>query len=381
MSTAVASSPRPPSSRDGRLPHRPAPPVTSRRLGALGNSEDVAQTAKNNAVAGKMVELGDALVSLHDSALINIKAKIAQLAARLKESFIAANDCEDSYVWAQPCNWDFEMLCKAFGYKLTVAEMADLLALGEYNPAEPRFALQELATTLLNKRKLSAKKDELKDTDRHSHLEVTDAVIALYEFLHADVLGHAKEELSRTDAGIARVLKTIEHLQTMKEEAIRETNIAAAEQHHHGMVDAYIELLEILNARLGQLAHSGNDTSSFRGQAQRAIDEADQVVAAFTHKSASLQTVLNDDLANAEEVRRQEQQKHKDATAAHRQYVRTFHDELKANAEQQQQSYDRIQAIIEDMRVLAEDRLRLLRLASEEKATEELRAANYNEFC
>jgi hypothetical protein len=379
---ASPASPKPPLKALTSLqsPHRPAPPITSRRLGALNNAEDTAQTTKNNAVSARMVEHGDAIVSLHDSTLINIRAKIAQLDARLRDSKASAVECEQAYVWAQPCGWDFDTIIRRFGYALTVSEIAALVALGEYNPVEPRFALQELSTVTLSKSKLAAKRGELKPTDRHADLAVADTSIMLYEYLHADVLGHAREELSRTDAGIQRVLKTIEHLKQMKDDSIRDTNIAQAEQCHHDTIDAYLELLEILNSRLSQLVLTSNDTNSFRGQAQLALDEARALYDEFTTRSNRLQSVLAADLARADEVRKQEYKKHKDAAATHRQWVKTTHDTLDSNAAEQQATFAQIQQLMEHMRRLSEQRLDLLHNAADEKQREEMRVANYNEF-
>lgn len=375
----AAASPRPPSSRSER--QRPQPPPGSRRLGALKNAEDKAQTAKNTAAVARVLEHGEALVSSHESTLVTIANKIAQVDTRLDASHAAVKECEDTYRWTAPCGWDFDQLVKKHEFKLSVSEIATLTALGSFDPTAPRFALQELlsAEKSLSRGRLGTKRGELQPVDEHFAVNATDSVVALYEYLHADVLGHAREELSRTDAAVSRLIKQVNYLKQQRADALRDGDVVAAERHHRGMIDTQTELLEVLNARHAQLALSANDTNNFRGQARKAIDEAQGHFDEIADHAGRLQAVVEADLAHSEAVRSGESKTHRDASAAHTEYVRQTEDRLKANGAEQRRIFAEIQRLAQQMQTLSEERLDLSRTYTETKKAEEIRIANFNE--
>lgn len=338
------------------------------------------QAATNTRVTAKAIEEGESLLSLHERHLIHVRSTIAQLDNRLGSTLQAMQNAAAEYRWSLPCNWAFDTLISRYGFILSPAELATHDKVCGFDPSGPIFSLNELVETDVSKSRMRHHRETLHPLNTQARQPVSDHVISLYDFLHADVLSHAKDELSRTDVGISRCVKQIKNEKALRDEAMLESKPQVAEKHHRALVDAYVELLEILNSRVSQLLLTNNDTSNFRGQAKSALNDANECFSKFLSQSKELLESVLKDITRSDEVG--EDEHHRDAASLRdfSIFERETIDGLLKNGERQKEIFRQIQELGLEMKSLSEERLQMLEHFNTRKSTEEKRVANYDEF-
>eukprot|EP01062_Namystynia_karyoxenos_P005712 TRINITY_DN11974_c0_g1_i2.p1 TRINITY_DN11974_c0_g1~~TRINITY_DN11974_c0_g1_i2.p1 ORF type:complete len:726 (+),score=340.44 TRINITY_DN11974_c0_g1_i2:74-2179(+) len=395
---ASTQRPPPPSAAGWQSPPRQEPPLEGARHTEMGGRPVTYHSSQqqqiNFQLRTQVIDEEDALSTAHDQLITLAKERPKAMAEKHKASMDALIEHEHGMKWAAPSSYDAAQLVKQFGLQVSFETFEDLVRRQVPDTAFLPLCLTEFSRApdlsgKLGRRRWEQRKDQLATLapicvmgpPPMRSADLAAVATGYYEYLHSDVLGFTRQELSATDGRLSELAREVEATEAYRHRAQEDGALARCRDFHVRKAELLKEICDIYHRRVEMVMGGQDDTGSFAENLRRFQQSAHETSDEFRENKTKLMEAVTHDLKVL-------QQSHAEQVATHQQALDAYDKEsdenfkqIKANAKQQEEVWRRIEEMMRELQRLGVARTELAKKQLEAKEREEHRRSSFRDYC